>query len=76
MPNGSSDVVNTFPAMGGHDKNPVYPPVKNIKDKFPVTSIRSAVHDNPLQKIQKKIEERNIEKKIRKKNPRKLGLQI
>ena len=54
MPNGSSDVVNTFPAMGGHDKNPVYPPVKNIKDKFPVTSIRSAVHDNPLQKIQKK----------------------
>ena len=51
MPKGSSEVVNTFPAMGGHDKNPVYPPVKNIKDKFPVTSIRSAVHDNPLQKI-------------------------
>ena len=43
-------MVNTFPAIGGHDKNPVYPPVKNIKDNFPVTSIRSAVQDNPLKK--------------------------
>lgn len=38
---------------GGNERNPVYPPVKNIKEAFPVTSNLSAVHESPLEKSKK-----------------------